>query len=286
MATAATAVRLELAERLAAARPAGVAAMVVGGSVGRGKADAYSDLDLLVAWHRPPTEAERTAWIDAVGGSPHRLLWIDEERLWFDDWALLRGADGAGIAVEGVHLTLDLVEAGVDDLVGRCDTDLAKHVVFGQLVHGSPLLGDERVRGWRERLEAYPDELARAMVARHAQIDHFWRLPMLHERRNPVLHAAAVADVHQRVLHALLAVNRVYFFGFKSLEAVARRLPLAPRDLTARIRVAYELPAPAVAAALAELVEESYDLVEAHVPGADVERLRRIFRYRRPLEDG
>jgi hypothetical protein len=36
---------------------------------------------------------------------------------------------------------------------------------------------------------------------------------------------------------------------------------------------------------LGSLVEETYDLVEAHFPEIDIDKLRAIFRYRRPAWD-
>jgi hypothetical protein len=39
-------------------------------------------------------------------------------------------------------------------------------------------------------------------------------------------------------------------------------------------------------AAVTALVEETHDLVEAHLPEIDVDRLREILRYERPLWDG
>ena len=36
-----------------------VAAVLLGGSTARGHADRYSDIELGVFWHQPPTDAER-----------------------------------------------------------------------------------------------------------------------------------------------------------------------------------------------------------------------------------
>ena len=91
---------------------------------------------------------------------------------------------------------------------------------------------------------------------------------------------AWVADAHRRLLHALLAANRVYFFGFKRLDAVEARLPLAPPRLAERIRETYEDPA-AMGERVRALAEETYDVVEHAVPNVDVDRLREILRYRR-----
>ena len=107
---------------------------------------------------------------------------------------------------------------------------------------------------------------------------------MLAARDNPLHAYKAIVWTHETLLHLLLAVNRVYYFGFKWLDAVVARLAIAPADFDARLRRAYVLGADADRE-LSPLVEETYDLVERHVPGVDVDRLRLIFRYERPLWD-
>src|SRR5215216_2716534 len=62
---------MRLARRIApiyAANPR-VAAVMVGGSVARGLADRYSDLELGIFWAAPPPDAERLAAIDQLGGA-------------------------------------------------------------------------------------------------------------------------------------------------------------------------------------------------------------------------
>ena len=81
----------------------------------------------------------------------------------------------------------------------------------------------------------------------------------------------------------LLGLNRTFYSGFKSLTAVARDFRLAPPDLLERIRASYPLEAGRSKALLTGLVEETHDLVEEHFPEIDVERLREILRYDRPL---
>ena len=62
---------------------------------------------------------------------------------------------------------------------------------------------------------------------------------------------------------------------------LATRLPVAPADLAERLqRVSCATPIEA-AAILVALVEETYDLVEVHLPEVDVARLRAIFRFER-----
>lgn len=92
-----------LARDLAAryAETGNVAAVVIAGSVGRGRADGYSDLELDVYWHAPPTEAQRVA---ALGGQVHRLWPYEEaEAEWSEDLGV-RWCAGHG---QRVHPGLD-----------------------------------------------------------------------------------------------------------------------------------------------------------------------------------
>ena len=282
--------RRVLAGRIAEAyAAAGAEAVLLGGSTARGEADRYSDIEVGVFWLREPSDDERAAAIAAAGGDLHRLWpYAEVDRAWFDDWFIGRRGDEpkSGVLVEPVHMTLDDAAAVVEDVTQRFDPLLEKQVLLAALHDGIPLAGAEVLRPWRDAARSYPDELARAVVERHAQIEHFWRFAMYRRRDNPLRLAEAIVDVQTRVLHALLAVNRVYWYGFKSLESVTRRLELAPDALPARLQAAYTAEPDELGPLLSALVEETYDLVEQHVPGADVDRLRALFRYRRPLWGG
>jgi predicted nucleotidyltransferase/DNA-binding Xre family transcriptional regulator len=288
--TAASRTRREHAERIGAVYAANprVAAVVLGGSTARGDADRFSDLELGVFWHEDVTDEERLGAIEAAGGDLEFLDPYDREwRAWYDTWKVGRrdGARKTGISVETVHATTATLDWALEGALERHDASDVIQLLLSALVDGRPLHGEELLAPMRTAATGYPPELARAVVAAHAQIDHFWRFDMFRERDNPVLAARAIVEIHERVLHVLLAVNRVYYFGFKSLEAVCDRLEIAPTDLLPRIRRAYGDDLIAAEHGLRELVEDTYDIVERHVPDVDVERLRAIFRYRRPLWD-
>jgi hypothetical protein len=89
------------------------------------------------------------------------------------------------------------------------------------------------------------------------------------------------SQVEQKILHVLLGLNHVYYFGFKWLDVVIERLQIAPLDLAERLKRIYHVVPSVGAQQLTALVEETYDLVEMHLPDVDVEWLRRVFRHRR-----
>jgi hypothetical protein len=292
--TPASLLRLALGERLtpAYANQPGVVAVIVGGSVARGHADRFSDLEVGVIWAEAPTEPERAEAIDAAGGDLVRLYPAEEgERggpIWSDAWKLGRLDDVplTGIEVDMHHFLEETVDGVLDAVLVDCDPDPLKLSFVGFILHGIPLHGSDRAQSWQERAAAYPDELRVAVVRAHAQIEGLWRLDAYCARGNPVAGYAVLTSAHEELLQTLLGLNRVYFPGFKSLEAVTAELDLAPRDLLVRMQASYPLRPGVSKAGLTELVEETYDLIEEHLPEIEVERLRGFLRYERPLWDG
>ena len=262
--------RRALADRIAKAYVAtGAEAVLLGGSTARGEADRHSDIELGVFWRSAPSDDERAAAITAAGGDLHRLWpYADVDRAWFDDWFIGRRADEpkSGVLVEAVLMTIDDAATVIEEVTESSTRRSRNRCCSPRSTTAFPWRVVELLKPWRDAARVYPDELARAVVERHAQIEHSWRFAMYRERDNPMRIAEAIVDVHQRVLHALLAVNRVYWYGFKSLESVTRRLPLAPEAPRPRLRRAYTAEPEELEPLLSDLVEETYDLVEAHVP--------------------
>jgi predicted nucleotidyltransferase len=294
---AASAWRFELARRVAAAyvENTKVAAIIVGGSTARGRADRFSDLEIGGFWHEPPTDEERLAAASAVaeatGGEVHRLYPYDpEEEVWEDDFFLGRAASdepGTGLLVEMPHYTVDFIERTLADVLERYDTSDLKQNLISVMIPAIPLHGESLVESWRTRAAQYPRGLAVAMVKKHAQIDHFWRTEMYPERGNNLLLLYdKYVQVANKVLYTLLALNGMYYYGFKWVDLQVAEMRIVPDNFSARLKQVFQSEPRVATSILAQLVEETYSLVERHMPEIDVERLRRIFRYRRhPWEE-
>lgn len=97
-----------------------VAAVLVGGSTARGLADRFSDIELGVFWHQPPTEAERRAAAAKIDGDLIRFYPYDpDEEVWCDDYMLGRAHPDrpkSGILVEVVHHTADFLNRTLDEV--------------------------------------------------------------------------------------------------------------------------------------------------------------------------
>ncbi len=284
--------RHTLAQQLApiyAANPH-VAAVLLCGSTARGHADRYSDIEFGVFWHQPPTNADRQTAANAISGDLVRLYPYDPaEEVWCDDYMLGRAHPDqhkSGVLVEVVHYTTDFLNRAFDAVLQHYDSDALKQNLIAGVIDGVPLHNAELVQDWKAHAASYPDDLAVAVVNRYALIDHFWGWEMwLARSGNLMMLYHSYTQIQQQLLHVLLGLNRVYYFGFKWLDVVSERLAQKPPDLVRRLRQVYQLEPAEGAHELAALVEETYDLIEKQLPQIDVAWLRAVFRYRRPVWD-
>lgn len=284
--------RFALAHSLAAlyARNAHVAAVLVGGSTARGQADRFSDLELLVLWSAPPTDDDRRAVIDAAGGDLHRLYPYDEaSALWEDLYFMGRDATDrpkSGCQVEVSHFLTATVSALVDRVIDQADADEALLNAMAGLADGHALAGAPVIRPWQDRVATYPDALQRAVVRRYGYIDHFWRWEMYATRGHNLSDAYGhFTTVVRRAAHLILAVNRRYGGDWKWLVPTLEICPLAPEQVAERIQAVYRVPLAEGAAHLAQIVDDTFDLVERHIEGVDVAGMRALFHWQRPQWD-
>ena len=288
---AASSWRLALARRVASpyVENPKLAAMIVGGSVSRGHADRFSDLEIGGFWYEPPTDEERlaaaTVAATSTGGEVQRIYPYDPaEEVWEEGIFLGRAAPdrpSTGLLVEIPHYTVDFMERTLGDVLDRYDTSDAKQSILSVLLSAIPLHGEALIREWRSRVTDYPRGLALAMIAKHAQIDHFWRTEMFPERANNLLLYDTYVHVARKLLYTLLALNGIYYSGFKWLALQVSRMHIVPDDFSTRLNRVFQAEPQVASHQLAQLVEETYTLIEQHMPEVDVGWLRLVFRYRR-----
>jgi hypothetical protein len=211
-----------------------------------------------------------------------------DEQFWSDDFILGRSkseADNSGVLVEVANYLSNYIEQTMDEVLQRYNPDPLKQSLLAGILDGITLHNDQLIQHWKSRLEVYPSGLAMAVINRYAQIDHFWRWRMWLDRGpNLMMSYASYTQIQQKILHTLLGLNGVYYFGFKWIEEIDSRLKIAPQQLVMRFNKVFEVPPIEGAQILSGVVDETYDLLEQYSQ-IDVNRLRRIFRYQRPLLD-
>ena len=164
--------RAELACRIAPlyAEIPDVQAVIIGGSVSRGIADRYSDVEIGVYWSRPPTEAERQAVADRIGVlghdlEPYRMDPEDPGSYGADEDIYIGGDRRSGFQVDVKHTGIKELESILDKPgVGE------REVIYNAI----PLYGHERVADWKARLAPDTEEQAKNAVAKSLRFGPWW----------------------------------------------------------------------------------------------------------------
>lgn len=250
----------------------GVQAVLLFGSSARGYADRYSDVEIAVFWTEPPTEEQMKQAAHAAQGTGWRFSPYDEKvQAWADEY-LVRG-----VKIDTGHWTVGTIEAILENVLRRDDVSLPKQNTLSMLRHGVPLYGKPLLTEWSDRTADYPENLARVMVQNHLQFGPFSSHEMLAERDEVPLLYENFCHMERKILAMLMGLNRIYYPGFKWTRYLTDEMTLAPPLLFPRLtRVFRTDPVPG-AREMRQLIEETFALVETHMPEIDVTSARKRF---------
>jgi hypothetical protein len=270
--------RIELARQIVTHYSA-AAVMLVGSPV-MGLADAYSDIDMLMYWHSIPTENERVAIAQSLGGRIIELGDTSAEPK--ADPALQSQSEAYVIGeydlkIDITHITIASQQKLIDDVVLRHETHEYKLGAVEGLSHCMALTGQAFIAKWQEEIRLLPDVLAHKLMRQYAQM---WAQRPLRDmliRRGDVLYASrALWDIAEKVVYMLVVVNGQYPpLRLKHLPWIIEALELKPTNMLERITQICSL-APAEALPIAaQLVEETFTIVAAQ--GYDINNARTHF---------
>jgi hypothetical protein len=252
-----------------------VAGVLLAGSVARGIADQFSDIEIDIFWHAPPTDEDRRAPIERAGWQPI-YRHVDE-----NEWAV--GFLIAGVKVDTSQFLVSTLDRWLDDAIVRADTEPEYQVRITAIQHGQPLYGAEMIERWRAKIAEYPAALAHAMVAQYISFRPRYLLEMLAARDDVLLLHQDLLASEQLILSVLMGINRVYAPHpyHKWLDWEIRQLKIAPPDLNRRLRQILRVEPRMAVDQLHQLIEETFALVERHLPGFDTGAARAVFDERR-----
>jgi hypothetical protein len=266
--------RLALAHKIVPAYAANpkVAVVLLAGSVGRGMADNFSDIEIDVFWNAAPTEDERRDLIAAGGGVIHQVHPFEQ-----DEWAETFYIEG--IKVDTSQFLVETMERYLADALERADTTVDPQLLIAAIQHGVPLHGAELAERWRTRAAAYPDTLVRAMVAEYLDFWPRFYAEMFAARDDLLILHRVLIEIEHQVLSVLMGLNRLFIAhpSFKWMDWQIAQMHIAPPDLARRLKQILRAEPQAAAREIHQLVEEIFDLVEQHLPGFDTTTARAKF---------
>jgi predicted nucleotidyltransferase len=273
--------RLALAQKLAPyyrANPK-VAAVAVAGSVARGYADRYSDLDLAVFWSLAPTDQDRRAIIERARGRHVRLVdSYGEEACWSDSYEV------EGFTVDVRHMGVETTSSILADVLERADPSLSKQRHLATILSALPLADSSAVlTEWQGRARLYPRELSVAMVSAHLRFPPAWEQEQLAERSEQLALYESLCIVQKRMLLVLMGLNHLYYPGWQWVDRLVQQMRIAPLKLTPRCKQVFGIVSIDPLASvyqLHDLIGETFRLVGTHLSELDTTQARARFQER------
>jgi hypothetical protein len=257
-----------------------VQAVILGGSAARGYADPYSDLELGVFWSQPPTNQDRErAFARACGARLTMDAYDPAYQWWIEDYYV------QGVNIDVVHRTIPTTDQLIADVIERSDTSLYKQTLIAAIRDAVPFVGHSHILRWQSQTEQYPNALMYAVVQASMTLKPWWSVEVAAQRDSLILVHQALSVVSEKVLAALLAINRQYHPGIKWLPDVIAKLAIAPEAFHTRLRRCFEGPLDGRVLHMAALIEDVFTLAERHVPSLNIASVRTSFHQRRaPIE--
>jgi hypothetical protein len=237
-------VRYALAQELAAQCPSDLGdAIAVMGSVSRGIADRFSDIELFF-WveELQPVEVYQ-AWLRRVGAD------VKDAPAKLHPGTLSTKSWYHGIFIEASWRRWDSTERTLHRVLAAKTTDHWQLTDAWHVADALPLRPHERLTQWQEQLTTYPEALQRKLIASatgHWAEPHWWPLSIVNTW--PPAYRNARLELAERLcwrleetLRLLFAINRRWEPDWKWLEPESRRLTIAPERLVERVNKLFML---------------------------------------------
>lgn len=260
-----------LADAIASAyvKNSNVQAVMVGGSVSRGCADQFSDLELGVFWDVLPSADERKLLAMEVGGELSVFDRTPGHEFYLLHEIAMGGQQFSGTVLVSVHhMRGSEVDDVIREVLEKYDSSPAKQAFISALLDCSPIYGHEILIDWKTRAEAYPEPLAIKVIQENLWFGP-WFIPEAYIARDDtlVLHQHFVW-IGQCVLKVLAALNRIYYPSpeHKWMHHLIEKMQVTPAGLSERLKRAFQSDPRDAWRELRDLMLETLDLVELHLP--------------------
>jgi Domain of unknown function (DUF4037) len=147
-----------------------------------------------------------------------------------------------------------------------------------------PLVNPALITRWQQQAAAYPHDLAVAMVRAHLRFRPAWEQEQLAERKDVLVLYDSFCSAQKHLLLVLLGLNRLYYPGWRWLDRLIDQMQVIPPNLASRLKQLFAIVSIDPLASvyqLHELIEETFVLVETHLPAVDTRQTRARFHERR-----
>lgn len=209
-----------------------IEAIILAGSVARKLEDEHSDIELHILWSEPPEDEDRKEPINYIGGKILSYYPYEEEE-WSETYLTKEG-----IKLEISNFLTVTVEKIISEVVGQYDINYEKQCIVSSIHDGVSLYGEVKVHTLKNRIEAYPEELAQKMIAENLWLSNRWHnREALLKRKDWLMLYDVICEVQRNIFGVLFGLNRMYVHhpAFKWMPYNVERMGIKPENLYERM---------------------------------------------------
>lgn len=254
-----------------------VKAIGVAGSVARGQADSFSDIDMSVYYEELPSEVELKSAYEQNQGSDYRILFSDRDIGVFAEQYFIQN-----VKCDIGHFTLQRMKLDIEEVLEHCNPDDPMLKVMAGILEMLPLHGAELIEQWKIQVAAYPNRLAQAMVQKHLHFRGIWVVQNYGVKRGDILFFTdELLQTIKKIIGVLVGLNHIYHpinsVDFKGIKRLIDKMDIAPQNFSSRLYSLFYLDQNLAINVLGELIEETFILVETHMPEIDTTAARKYY---------
>ena len=245
-------------------------AILITGSSSEGLSDFYSDLDMIVYHDTLPSEEALLAACQQNQGEGRKLYGERDEGECVESYMV------HGIECQFGHTTIAVWERDMALVLEQLDVTSPIQKALSGMHDAIPLYGEELILQWQMKLANYPDTLAEAMVRHNLTFSPLWVLQeRIATRDATIWYYQMLVETAHHLIGVLAGLNRLYYssFQFKRMHRFIAQMAIAPANFADRLETLFHADQTSAALQLKELVQETVDLVEKHMPQIDTAKV-------------
>ncbi|MGE3802508.1 MAG: hypothetical protein AB7H80_15940, partial [Candidatus Kapaibacterium sp.] len=184
-----------------------------------------------------------------------------------------------GVKVDLAFNMIPNVEALIAEVLEKHTLENDFHLIVDGIQRSAILGGDKLIKGWKDRMNDFPEPLARKMVETHLRFSPLWiARDMCAGRNEHIWFPELLLEYVRKMLWVLCGLNRRYYPGkLKGFDYVAGTLSIAPENFSSRVESLFSDSPETALTTLSSLVTETHDLIDREMPDVDTTKAREWF---------
>ncbi len=247
-------------------------AALVTGSVAKGYADDYSDIDTLLIYKKVPSKKEFEQIVKEAEESGGGLYHGTPE----DGFAVYYYIEGVKCDFGIGHYSL--TEKLINGMLIEPELDPIKHLQISGILESVVLYGNRWMSIWKKKARRFPKELGPIMVKQNLKFHPRWVIEKMAVARGDVLfYNESFMDCISAMVGILCGLNKIYLPGkLKGIDATLGHMKIKPANFLKRYRKAFGLKGIKAVNELFKLIDETIALVDKHMPEVSTERAKEV----------